>query len=293
MAEGGRIDKRQARRSFSRAAGSYDAAAVLQRELGSRLQERLDGVRIAPQLVLDLGVGTGADLPGLMARFPKARLLGLDLALPMLERARRRGRWLRRPLCICADMEALPLQDRCVDLIYSNLALQWAGDLARVLAECGRVLRPGGLLHFATLGPDTLMELREAWARVDGLAHVSQFPDLHDVGDLLLQLGFADPVMSMEKLTLTYQDLDGLIADLRAIGAQNATPGRPRGLAGRSRMAQLRRAYEAFRRDGRLPATYEVIYGHAWIGEAAPARQPATEFRISANSIKRRRMADK
>lgn len=271
------LDKRRVRRFFARAAASYDAAAVLQREVGRRLDERLDLIRLVPKTILDLGCGTGEQLQSLMRRYPRARVVALDLALPMLQRARRRGRWLRRrPACLCGDMEALPLADRSIDLIHSNLAFQWAADPDRLFRECLRVLRPGGLLLFTTFGPDTLSELRRAWSQVDRHQHVSEFIDMHDLGDALLRAGFADPVMDVERLVLTYAEVDDLLADLRALGARNATAGRPRGLAGRARLEALRRAYEGFRRRGVLPATWEVVHGHAWApeGPLPPPRRP-------------------
>jgi malonyl-CoA O-methyltransferase len=266
----GPIDKARARRSFDRAAAGYDAAAVLQRELGSRLLERLDYVRLAPRAVLDLGCGTGQAIAPLMRRYPKARLIALDFAPAMLRLARRRGTWLKRPWCVCADAEALPLADGSVDLIVSNAALQWCNDLDRTFRDLLRILTPGGLLMFTSFGPDTLMELRAAWAAVDGHAHVSPFADMHEVGDGLVRARFADPVMDAERLTLTYPHVRDLMRDLKVLGAHNATAERPRGLIGPRRLAAVEAAYEGLRSDGHLPATYEVVYGHAW----APVQRP-------------------
>ena len=265
------IDQARARRAFARAAAGYDAAAVLQREIADRLLERLDYVRLDPRRVLDLGTGTGYAVGPLQRRYRKARVIALDFAHPMLLRARRRGTWLRRPLCLCADAERLPLADGAADLIVSNSTLQWCNDPAAVFAECLRVLGPGGLLMFSTFGPDTLKELRAAWSGVDGHTHVSPFPDMHDLGDALVQARFADPVMDTERLTVTYSRLPDLMADLKGIGAHNATAARPRGLTGPRRLAAVTAAYERERQgDGRLPATYEVVYGHAW----APLQKP-------------------
>jgi len=260
------IDKTAARRSFNAAADDYDAAAVLQQELARRMLERLDYVRLAPRTVLDLGCGTGFALDHLTKRYRRARVLGLDFAADMLARARHRGNWLNRPRLLCADMEALPLADDSIDLVFSNAALQWANGPDRVFRELLRVLRPGGLLMFTTFGPDTLMELRAAWAAADGAAHVSPFLDMHDIGDALLRAGFADPVMDAERMTLTYQSARDLMRDLKQIGAHNALNDRPRGLLSRRRLKAMEAHYEGYRSDGRLPATWEAVYGHAWVG---------------------------
>ncbi len=280
------IDKRRARRAFERAAHSYDAAAVLQHEVGRRMLERLDYVRLRPRRILDIGCGTGVASAALLKRYPGAELLALDFALPMLARARRRGRWLRRPRCICGDLDSLPLADASVDLVFSNAAIQWSADPAAALAEMHRVLRPGGLLMFSSFGPDTLHELRAAWAEVDGYTHVHRFVDMHDYGDMLVGAGMADPVMDAERIRLTYTDVRALMRDLKAIGAGNAASDRPTGLTGRARLAALARAYERYRdADGRLPATYEVVYGHAW---GAEQRRRGDAVLISPESLRRR-----
>jgi malonyl-CoA O-methyltransferase len=269
----GPIDKRSARRAFDQAAADYDQAAVLQREIAGRMLERLDYVRLEPRVVLDLGAGTGYAVEALQRRYRKARVLALDFSLAMLRSASRRGSWLRRPRCVCADAEALPLADGSVDLIFSNATLQWCNDIDHTFRELLRVLSPGGLLMFTTFGPDTLKELRAAWAAADGFSHVSPFPDMHDLGDALVRARFAEPVMDAERLTVTYATVRALMGDLKLLGARNATTGRPRGLTGRERLRAVEAAYEAHRRDGRLPASYEVVYGHAW----APMQRPVAD----------------
>lgn len=258
------IDKHYARRAFSRAAEAYDEAAVLQREIGMRMLERLEYIRMQPKVIVDIGAGTGEASARLLKRYPKATVVALDFALPMLQRAKRRGRILRRPLPLCADLEKLPLAAHCVDIIYSNAALQWCSDLESTFKEFRRVLRPGGLLMFTTFGPDTLKELRSAWSQVDQRTHVSTFVDMHDIGDFLVAAQFADPVMDAEQITMTYESVDQLMRDIKTIGAQNAVSGRSKGLTGKGSMQQLRGAYEEYRCDGRIPSTWEVIYGHAW-----------------------------
>jgi malonyl-CoA O-methyltransferase len=269
------IDKAAARRAFDAAAGGYDRVAVLQREIGARMLERLGCIRLDPKRVLDLGCGTGLALGGLARRCRRAEILALDFSINMLGHARRRGHWLNRPRVICADAEQLPLADDSVDLVFSNATLQWVNDLDGTFRELLRVLRPGGLLLFSTFGPDTLRELRAAWAAVDRGEHVSPFLDMHDIGDALVRARFADPVLDVERMTLTYNDVYGLMRDLKQLGAHNASSGRARGLTGRGRLAALRDAYERERRDGRLPATYEVVHGHAWV-TAKAQRQFAT-----------------
>ncbi|MFO1307738.1 MAG: malonyl-ACP O-methyltransferase BioC [Burkholderiales bacterium] len=276
------LDARAVRRAFGRAAATYDGAAALQREVGARLAERLDVVRLSPAAILDAGSGTGEAIGELSARYPAARVVALDAALPMLVHGRARsmrgrsllsrligpfGRAATPPAFVCADATALPLAGVCVDLVWSNLMLQWVSDLPRAFAEFRRVLRVGGLLTFTTFGPDTLKELARAFARVDGHTHVSRFVDMHDLGDMLVQAGFADPVMDMEMLTVTYPSPSALLAELKAIGATNQTRGRPRGLTGRRRLAALEDGLARLAKDGRLPATFEVVYGHAWKGE--------------------------
>ena len=263
------IDKQQARKAFSKAAPDYDDSAVLQREINQRMFDRLQYIRLEPARILDIGCGTGIAIDLLQKRYPKSELVALDFAMPMVEMAVRRGRWLKRPRGICADMEQLPLRDGAVDLIYSNVALQWCTDVDKTFREFRRVLRPGGLLMFSTFGPDTLREVRDAWASVDGDSHVTPFADMHDIGDSLMRTGFAEPVMDAEWINLTYENVDGLMRDIKAIGAHNVTSKRSRGLTGKGRMQQFRDAYEAFRADGRLPSTWEVVYGHAWAPESA------------------------
>ena len=281
------LDPQRTRRSFERAAATYDTAAVLQREVGQRMAERLALMKLQPATVLDVGCGTGESLGELSVRYPDAHVLGLDSAYAMLAMARRRAaaarasgrsllaRWFGtgsraagEPALVCADACHLPVAAAAVDLVWSNLTLQWINDAALALGEFHRVLRRDGLLLFTTLGPDTLKELRAAFSGMDQATHVSRFMDMHDLGDLLVQTGFADPVMDMETITLTYADALTMMRELKAIGAHNATLGRPRGLTGRARWQSVLAALEAFRRDGRLPATFEVVYGHAWKPQA-------------------------
>ncbi len=276
------LDRKLLRRRFERAAATCDDADVLAREVARRMDERLDYIRLAPRRILDLGCGTGADLPRLGARFPDATVLAADYAPAMVARAAARiappaaragllkrllGKPAATPPHVVADARSLPFARASLGLVWSNLMLPAEDDPLPVLQEIHRTLEVGGLLMFSTLGPDSLRELRAALPQSAG-ERVHRFIDMHDLGDALIKAGFSDPVMDMEMLTLTYTELDGLLHDLRATGASNAARGRPRGLSGRRGWAAARAAYEALRQSGRLPATFEIIQGHAW--KAAP-----------------------
>lgn len=273
------VDSRQVRRNFARAAASYDSAAVLQREIGSRMLERLDYVKIEPQRILDLGCGTGSSLAALGERYRQAEVIGADLSQVMLEAGRgqrSRLRWLlpflraNKTKLLAADAAALPLLSGSQGLVWSNLLLHWLDDPLPAFREMHRVLNVGGLLMFSTFGPDTLKELRESFS--DGYVHTQRFGDMHDFGDMLLECGFSDPVMDVERLTLTYSSLDDLFRDLRQSGAGCAMTARRSGLMGRSQWLAMRTAYEKLSIEGRLPATFEVVYGHAW--KAAARKTP-------------------
>ena len=284
------IERGEVRRAFDRAAATYDAAAELQRRVRDELLSRLDYVKLEPAAVLDLGAGTGHAALALKRRYPASTVLAVDLAESMLREARRRQTLFRRFQRVCADAAALPLRSASVELVFSSLMLQWCDVPDGVFAECRRVLRPGGLLSFTTFGPDTLVELRRAWAAADDGVHVSRFLDMHDVGDALVRAGFAEPVMDVDRVTLTYAEVRDLMRDLKAIGAHNAASGRRRGLTGRSTFARVVDAYERERRDGRLPATYEVVYGHAWAPAVDGRRADSSgEVRVPIHSIGRRR----
>ena len=282
------VDKRLVRRAFDQASATYDAAAVLQHEVCRRMAERLDYIRHEPAVVLDAGTGTGNALPLLRERYRKAQLVAFDLAPGMLRAARAREPWWRglpgtgpALTAVCGNVERLPFATGAVDLVWSNLALQWVNDLPATFKELLRVLKPGGLLMFSTFGPDTLKELRAAYAGT-GHTHVNRFIDMHDIGDMLTAARYADPVIDMEMFTLTYADVRDLMRELKDIGAHNVTAGRPRGLTGRKALAAVTSAYEGFRRDGRLPATFEVIYGHAWkpLPRLSPSGRPVIDIAV-------------
>jgi malonyl-CoA O-methyltransferase len=266
-----RLDQRQVRRAFGRAAASYDAHDVLQREVQALLLERLDFYQNTPTRVLDLGAGTGRGSALLKKKYPQAQVIALDLAVPMLRAARRHSGWLKPFARVAGEATRLPLPDHSIDLLHSNLCIQWCDDLPTLFAECVRVLKPGGFLALSTFGPDTLRELRAAWADSDQLPHVGRFLDMHDLGDAILAAGLRDPVLDVARYTLTYAEPVDLLHELKGLGATNADATRLRGLTGKARYRRMLDAYESLRADGRIPATWEVVAAHAW---GPPRGQP-------------------
>lgn len=288
------FDSRHIRRAFSRSASSYDAAAALQHEVEKRLLESLDylGERI-PQVVLDVGSGPAHAAAAMRKRWPHARVIAMDLALPMLREAKKQSGWWKPFTRLCADARALPIAENSVDVLFTNLCLQWVEDLPSVFAGFRRVLKPGGLLLCSTFGPETLIELRDAFAQADAVPHVSRFPPIAQFGDALMLAGFRDPVLDRDRFTLTYDDLPGLMRELRAMGATNALQSRRHTLTGRARFAAASAAYEILRRtDGKLPSSWEVIYAQAWAPPpGAPIRGQGEEIAsvpVSAIPIRRR-----
>ena len=277
-------DKARVRRNFDRAAGRYDQVAVLQRVTGERLLERLDVIRLAPGRILDLGAGTGQFAARLAQRYDGAQVIQVDLAFNMLKRPGPVMADHAGPMLVCADAEHLPVADGCIGFAFSNLMLQWVSLLDQALAEIFRALRAGGLLLFSTFGPDSLAELRDSWARVDDHVHVNAFTDMHDVGDALVRSGFVDPVTETETFTLVYDDGLALMRDLKSLGATNVNAGRRKSLTGKHKLQAMLAAYERHRRDDGLPATFEAIYGHAWVPESQGNRVFPVSFRSRADT---------
>jgi len=261
---------------------------VLQARLRQQMIDRLEWIAFKPEVIVDLGCGTGHAAAALSRRWPEARVIAVDSAPGMLREAAQREEAPRIER-LCADAESLPLPDASADLLFCNLMLPWCDDPDAVFAEIARVLRPRGLLTFSTLGPDTLVELREAWRAADDATHVIPFTDMHDIGDGLVRAGLVEPVLDVCRYTLTYPDVRSLMRDLKAIGAQNATTGRPRGLTGRGRLRAVERTYERHREDGVLPATYEAIFGQAWGAVPRTQQERDGEFAFPVSSLRRRK----
>ncbi len=292
-------NKQLVAKSFGQAAANYDDVAVLQRQTADELLDRLSLVTLQPKCILDLGAGTGRNLDLLAKRYPKSQLIALDIAPAMLQQARHNyqqseglKRWLpnNKPRYFAGDAEHLPLADNSVDLVFANLTLQWC-DPRQSFVEIQRVLRPDGLLMFTTLGPDTLHELRTAWAAVDDYPHINMFYDMHDIGEAMMAAGLAEPVLDTDRYTLTYNNAMALMKDLKILGARNVNTGRRQGLTGKKTFKAVEQAYQQFRTDALLPATYEVVYGHAWGGQVT-AQQMADDgsIHIPISQIQRRQL---
>jgi malonyl-CoA O-methyltransferase len=249
------LEGRQIRRSFDRAAQSYDQAAALQRRVADRLMQF---VAASPNSILDAGCGTGYGTAALAQRFPDASLFAFDLAPSMLQATRQR---IASAPSFCADMQALPLAPESVDMVWSSLMLQWCNRTDLAFAGVRAGLRKGGSFVFSTFGPATLSELRGSFA--DGRTHVSRFPDAAELRSQLLTAGFNEVRIEMHKEVLHYPDVRSLMLELKAIGAHNATAGRARGLTGRSSWQSMLANYEKLRLADGLPATYELVYASA------------------------------
>lgn len=279
------LDRARVQRNFARAAQTYEQHDALQREVQQSLLERLDFYLESPARVLDVGAGTGRGTALLKKRYPKAEVIAVDLALPMLQMAKKHSAWLKPFQRVCAEATHLPFPDHSVDVLHSSLCFQWIDNLAALFNECARVLKPGGLLVFSTFGPDTLKELRAAWASADQQSHVSRFLDMHDVGDALIAAGLRDPVLDVDRYTLTYSSPTMLLKELKGLGATHADTARERHLTGKAHYQRMLAAYETMRVDGRIPATWEVVTAHAWGPPPGQSRRGRDGGEIASFSV--------
>ncbi|MFW6021308.1 MAG: malonyl-ACP O-methyltransferase BioC [Guyparkeria sp.] len=267
------FDLRRVRERFNRAATDYDRHAAVQREVGRRLDERFGWLKLEPKRILDLGSGTGQMVRAMRERYPAAEVVGLDLAENMLRRLPRRRWWSPRRDAVAADMHALPFAGGSMDVVLSNFAVQWSDRPDVLFGEVARVCASGAPFAFTTIGPDSLQEIRRAWAEVDPTPHVHQFLDMHDLGDALVGAMLADPVMDREVVTVTYPTVDALLADLRGVGVGNAQRGRAAGMTGPRAWRRFREALAGQAVDGEIPLTYEIVYGLAWGTGVSPLMQ--------------------
>lgn len=286
------FDKNRIAKNFSNAAAGYEQHAVLQKLVAERLLSRLDLIKLDPEWIIDAGSGAGMSARALKKRYRSARVVQIDLSRAMLFHSRKKSAcWFSGQYFVCADAERLPVTAAKIDLVFSSLMLHWCNNVDRALAETRRVLGANGLYLFATLGPGTLRELRESWHGVDEGRHVHTFIDMHDIGDALVRAGTEGVVMESEEITLNYQDCGRLMRDLKALGVSNADVARTKGLTGRHKMQRMMENYEKYRTNGLLPASYEVIYGHAWAAKRAQSTWSGQDVFVPVASLKRNKNA--
>jgi len=285
MSDAAKLDTRDVRRRFDRAAASFDSADFVHAVTRNGLLARLEPLVVEADLVLDLGAATGAANAPLRKRFKGARVVSLDFSEAMLRQNLRQRRLFSRIPCVQADARRLPFAEQCFDVVFANQLLPWIDDPGRVLDEVARVLRKDGVFAFASLGPDSLRELDAAWAGIDGHRHVNRFPDMHDIGDALVRAGLRDPVLDVDRLTVRYEDASRLFADLTRMGARNALRGRNPSLVGRGRFHDMISALRGTSGSGEIRFDLELVYGHCWGG----GRRDPADYRIDASTIARRR----
>jgi len=280
------LNNNHVRRRFEQAASTFDSADFVHAATRDGLFARLEPALVDARVVIDLGSATGAANKRLNKRFPKAQVISIDLAHNMLQKARSRKSWLARSSFAQADATALPFANESVDVVFSNQLLPWIADTGPIFTEVARVLRKGGMFMFATLGPDSLREISNAWRQVDDNAHVSQFPDMHNLGDALVNAGLRDPVLDVDRLCIKYKNSRSLFADLTAVGARNALCKRVRSLTGKRRFANMVRALEDAAVGGEIALELELVFGHCW---GAGPKMDRANYRIDATQIPVRR----
>lgn len=282
------FDKRKIARNFSKAAYNYMQQAVLQKMVAERLLERLSFIRIKPKTIIDAGSGVGFAARQLSKMYRLARVIQIDLSFNMLRQSKSmEPRFFSKQRFICADAEQIPLTEGSAELFFSSLMLQWCNDLDETFGQIAATLTRQGLFLFTSFGPDTLKELRASWATVDQATHVNPFVDMHNTGDALVRAGFIEPVIDVEYITMTYQDSAVLMKELKTLGSSNALLDQPAGLTGKNKFNKMIHAYEEYRHEDRLPATYEVIYGHAWTPYQKRVRTGVPEVFIPISSLSR------
>lgn len=281
----GKLKFRDLQRRFDRAAASFDEVDFAHRKTAAGLMDRLAPMLIDAKWILDIGGATGTASRHLGQRFKQSRVIVLDASQEMLQQVRKKQRWFSRVTGLQANAMALPVQTACVDLVFANLLLPWIDDVQAMFTEVARVLRKGGLFAFSALGPDSLSELREAWAAVDNEPHVNRFADMHDLGDGLVQAGLGDPVLDTDFLIVSYRDTASLFRDLTLVGGRNSLADRSKTLTGKGRFSNMDRQLNSRFRNGLLELKLEIVYGHAW---GSGPRPSAGEYRVEAAQIKRR-----
>lgn len=276
---------RDVRQRFDRVATGFDDADFVHRATFDELLQRLSPVKIEPRKILDLGCATGTGSRQLARRYRRSHIINLDASFAMLQQAKKRRTLLMKPSLLQGDAARIPLQNQSVDLVFANMLLPWIDDLPACLSEIARVLRKDGVFAFATFGPDSLSEIRDAWRATDEDRHVNAYPDMHDIGDALLRTGLRDPVLDVDHLAVTYRDTDALYRDLTRAGARNCLHGRRQTLTGKNRFRAMDELLAARMADDVLSLRLELVYGHAW---GAGPRRPAGEFHLDPDSIARR-----
>jgi malonyl-CoA O-methyltransferase len=274
------------KRRFDRAARQFDRVDFVHAATRKGLLARLEPMMIEAGKVLDLGVATGSALPALRRKFRAAHIVGADLSGDMLAEASKKLGWFSKTSLLQVDARALPLADQSIDVVFSNMMLPWLDEPAAMFAEVARVLRRDGLFVFATLGPDSLRSIRQAWHGVDDGPHVNRFLDMHDIGDATVRAGLRDPVLDVDRMTVTYANSEDLFRDLTAMGARNSLLHRDRSLGAAYRFQAMIRQLEQLREGGLLQVELEIIYGHCW-GSGPRAR--AADVRVAPGQIGRRR----
>lgn len=269
-------------RAFDCAASNYERVAKIQIEIGQRLIERLDYFKFQPHNILDLGCGPGILTQQLKNRYPKAKVIALDLSHAMLLQAQSKQTWRKKWSSLMADATRLPFKSNSFDLVFSNQMIHWVDSIGGLFKEINRVIRAEGVFLFSTLGPDTFKELKQSWSH-SAYSHINEFSDMHDIGDCLRQHSFNDPVVDMESIELLYREADKIIGDLRAQGVKNVNKNRNKGLTGRQQWHQFIDNMEQSRNgSGLIPLSYEVIYGQSW-GKVLP--RSGDEVKVSVSDI--------